>query len=95
VGYVWRLYRTGGRLISGVQLPDGLIENDLLPEPIITPTTKSVIGHDVEITEREIVEAGLVPAPQWEKNSPVCPPALSARGGNGRKGRHAPMRCQV
>jgi phosphoribosylaminoimidazole-succinocarboxamide synthase len=67
VGYVWRLYRTGGRLISGVQLPDGLIENDLLPEPIITPTTKSVIGHDVEITEREIVEAGLVPAPQWEK----------------------------
>ncbi len=67
VGYVWRLYRTGGRLISGVRLPDGLIENDLLPEPIITPTTKSVIGHDVEVTEQEIVEAGLVPAPQWEQ----------------------------
>jgi len=67
VGYVWRLYRTGGRLISGVQLPEGLIENDLLPEPILTPTTKSIIGHDVEITEREIVESGLIPAPQWEK----------------------------
>lgn len=67
VGYVWRLYRTGGRLISGVRLPEGLIENDLLPEPILTPTTKSVIGHDVEISEREIVESGLVPAPQWEK----------------------------
>ncbi len=67
VGYVWRLYRTGGRLISGVRLPDGLIENDLLPEPILTPTTKSVIGHDVEVSEREIVESGLVPAPQWEK----------------------------
>lgn len=67
VGYVWRLYRTGGRLISGVKLPDGLIENDLLPEPIITPTTKSVIGHDVEITEREIVESGLVPRAHWEQ----------------------------
>jgi phosphoribosylaminoimidazole-succinocarboxamide synthase len=67
VGYVWRLYRTGGRLISGVRLPDGLIENDLLPEPILTPTTKSVIGHDVEISEQEIVASGLVPAAQWEK----------------------------
>ncbi len=67
VGYVWRLYRTGGRFISGVRLPDGLIENDLLPEPIITPTTKSIIGHDVEITEKEIVDSGLIPAPQWEK----------------------------
>ncbi|MCX7607047.1 MAG: phosphoribosylaminoimidazolesuccinocarboxamide synthase [Bacteroidia bacterium] len=67
VGYVWRLYRTGGRLISGVHLPDGLIENDLLPEPIITPTTKSVIGHDVEISEREIIESGLVPKPHWDK----------------------------
>lgn len=67
VGYAWRLYRTGGRLISGVRLPDGLIENDLLPEPIITPTTKSVIGHDVEITEREIVESGLVPRAHWER----------------------------
>lgn len=67
VGYAWRLYRTGGRLISGVQLPDGLIENDLLPEPIITPTTKSVIGHDVEITEREIVESGLVPRAHWQR----------------------------
>lgn len=67
VGYAWRLYRTGERLISGVRLPDGLIENDLLPEPIITPTTKSVIGHDVEITEREIVESGLVPRAHWER----------------------------
>lgn len=66
VGYVWRLYRTGGRLISGVRLPEGLIENDLLPEPIITPTTKSVIGHDVEISEKEIVESGLVPPAHWE-----------------------------
>lgn len=67
VGYVWRLYRTGGRLISGVKLPERLIENDLLPEPIITPTTKSVIGHDVEISEREIVESGLVPRSHWEQ----------------------------
>lgn len=67
VGYAWRQYRTGGRLISGVMLPDGLIENDLIPEPIITPTTKSVIGHDVEISEREIVESGLVPRVHWEQ----------------------------
>ncbi|MCS7297044.1 MAG: phosphoribosylaminoimidazolesuccinocarboxamide synthase [Bacteroidia bacterium] len=67
VGYVWRLYRTGGRIISGISLPEGLIENDLLPEPIITPTTKSIIGHDVEISEREIVESGLVPPSHWEE----------------------------
>ncbi|MCS7152475.1 MAG: phosphoribosylaminoimidazolesuccinocarboxamide synthase [Bacteroidia bacterium] len=67
VGYAWRLYRTGGRLISGVRLPDGLIENDILPEPILTPTTKSIIGHDVEISEREIVESGLVPRAHWDR----------------------------
>ncbi|MEN2992880.1 MAG: phosphoribosylaminoimidazolesuccinocarboxamide synthase [Bacteroidia bacterium] len=66
VGYLWRLYRAGGRIISGVRLPEGLIENDLLPEPIITPTTKSVIGHDVEISEKEIIETGLVPPSHWE-----------------------------
>lgn len=80
VGYVWRLYRTGGRLISGVRLPEGLTENDLLPEPIVTPTTKSAIGHDVEISEREIVESGLIPAAQWEKVRSYAL-ALFQRGG--------------
>src|SRR5688572_26574990 len=40
-GHAWRTYREGGRVLCGVKLPEGLRENDRLPEPIITPTTKS------------------------------------------------------
>jgi len=44
-----------------------LRKNDALPAPILTPTTKSHHGHDERITEREIVESGLVPAALWDK----------------------------
>ncbi|MEO0470955.1 MAG: phosphoribosylaminoimidazolesuccinocarboxamide synthase [Bacteroidota bacterium] len=59
-GHAWRVYRDGGREICGVTLPDGLKEADKLPEPIITPATKSQIGHDVDISENEILKAGIV-----------------------------------
>jgi phosphoribosylaminoimidazole-succinocarboxamide synthase len=59
-GHAWREYREGKRQICGVQLPDGLIENDKLPSPIITPTTKASEGHDEDISREEILKQGLV-----------------------------------
>jgi phosphoribosylaminoimidazole-succinocarboxamide synthase len=59
-GHAWREYRDGKREICGVNLPDGLKENDKLPEPIITPTTKAHEGHDEDISKEEIFEKGLV-----------------------------------
>src|SRR3954469_19635062 len=48
-GHAWRTYREGKRILSGVKLPDGLIENDYFQSPIITPTTKAEAGHDEDI----------------------------------------------
>lgn len=59
-GHAWRTYREGGRLLCGVTLPDGLRENDRLPTPIITPTTKAHEGHDEDISREQIIEQGLV-----------------------------------
>jgi len=66
-GHAWRMYRDGNRQICGVDLPEGLRENDPLPEPIVTPTTKSSIGHDMDITEDEITRSGLIPADEWSQ----------------------------
>jgi phosphoribosylaminoimidazole-succinocarboxamide synthase len=59
-GHAWREYREGKRSICGVPLPDGLKENDRLPTPIITPTTKAHEGHDQDISRQEIINQGLV-----------------------------------
>lgn len=59
-GHSWREYKAGKRIICGVELPDGLHENDRLPNPIITPTTKARIGHDEDISRDEIIQRGLV-----------------------------------
>ena len=59
-GHAWREYRDGKRSICGVQMPDGLKENDQLPSPIITPTTKAHAGHDEDISREEILSKGLV-----------------------------------
>ena len=59
-GHAWREYYAGKRSICGVSLPDGLKENDRLPEPIITPTTKAVIGHDEDISREAILSEGIV-----------------------------------
>ena len=64
-GHAWRVYRDGGRELCGVKLPDGLRENDPFPEPIITPATKSMIGHDEDISEAEILKSGLVEHDTW------------------------------
>lgn len=59
-GHAWREYQAGKRSVCGVELPDGLKENDKLPEPIITPTTKASVGHDEDISRDEIIKRGLV-----------------------------------
>ena len=59
-GHAWREYRDGKRTLCGVPLPDGLKENDKLPAPIITPTTKAHEGHDEDISREEILAQGLV-----------------------------------
>jgi phosphoribosylaminoimidazole-succinocarboxamide synthase len=57
-GSMWRGYQKGVRTFSGVTVGEGLTENALLPEPIVTPTTKE--ESDREITPKEIVDTGLV-----------------------------------
>jgi phosphoribosylaminoimidazole-succinocarboxamide synthase len=59
-GHAWREYKSGKREVCGVTLPDGLKENDKLPSPIITPTTKAKVGHDEDISREEILSRGLV-----------------------------------
>lgn len=59
-GHAWREYNSGKREICGVNLPDGLKENDKLASPIITPTTKADEGHDQDITKGEILEQNIV-----------------------------------
>ncbi len=59
-GHAWRTYRSGKRVLCGVILPEGLKENDRLPQPIITPTTKAHEGHDEDISREEILSKGLI-----------------------------------
>jgi phosphoribosylaminoimidazole-succinocarboxamide synthase len=59
-GHAWREYREGKRSLCGVALPEGLKENDKLPSPIITPSTKAHEGHDEDISREEIIKQGLV-----------------------------------
>jgi len=59
-GHAWREYKSGNRIICGASLPEGLREYDELSEPILTPTTKSVIGHDEDISPDEIIRSGLL-----------------------------------
>lgn len=59
-GHAWRVYKSGERMLCGVRMPDGLKENDFFPEPIITPSTKAMEGHDEDISREEIIARGLV-----------------------------------
>lgn len=59
-GHAAREYKLGKRSVCGVALPDGLAENDVLPQPIITPTTKASVGHDEDISREDILAKGIV-----------------------------------
>ncbi len=66
-GHAWREYRLGHRTLCGVALPDGLAENDRLPTPIITPSTKAHEGHDEDISREEILDRGIVPESDYRQ----------------------------
>ena len=65
VGHAWRTYNAGGRTLCGVSLPEGLVENDFFPTPIITPSTKASEGHDEDISKEAIIAQGLASAEEW------------------------------
>lgn len=66
-GHASREYALGKRAVCGVALPEGLKENDKLPEPIITPTTKAAVGHDEDISKEDILAKGIVSLLDYEK----------------------------
>ena len=59
-GHAWREYKSGKRTLCGLELPEGMKENEKFPEPIVTPTTKALVGHDEDISREEIIAQGLV-----------------------------------
>jgi phosphoribosylaminoimidazole-succinocarboxamide synthase len=73
-------YKTGQRAMYGHVLPDGLRDNDALPQTLITPTSKAFDGdHDAPLTASDITAQGLLTAPQWDQVSAIAL-ALFARG---------------
>lgn len=60
-GHAAREYKAGKRMLCGVPMIDGMMENDQFPEPIITPSTKAENGaHDEDISKKEILAKGIV-----------------------------------
>ena len=59
-GHAWREYKAGKRTLCGVQLPDGMVENQKFPQPIITPTSKAAEGHDEDVTPEQLIAQGIV-----------------------------------
>jgi|TARA_B110000967_G_scaffold154342_1_gene158988 phosphoribosylaminoimidazole-succinocarboxamide synthase len=60
-GHAAREYASGKRVLCGVQMPEGLKENDAFPTPLITPATKAEMGdHDEDISREDIISRGIV-----------------------------------
>ena len=66
-GHAWREYKAGKRTICGMEMPEGMVENQKFPEPLITPTSKAAEGHDEDISKEEIIASGLVSREDYEK----------------------------
>lgn len=65
-GHAWRTYKEGKRLLCGIELPDGMKENDFFEKPIITPSTKAHEGHDEDISKTEIINQKLATEEEWD-----------------------------
>ena len=59
-GHAWRTYKLGKREICGVKMPDGMVEHQKFPTPIITTSTKADFGHDEDISREDILRKGIV-----------------------------------
>lgn len=66
-GHAWREYKAGKRTLCGVEMPEGMVENQKFPEPIITPTTKAAEGHDEDISKEDIIAQGIVSREDYEQ----------------------------
>lgn len=66
-GHAWREYKAGKRTICGVAMPEGMVENQKFPQPLITPSSKAAEGHDEDISKEEIIAQGLVGREDYEK----------------------------
>ena len=64
-GHAWRTYNEGKRILCGIDLPDGMKENDFFVKPIITPSTKAHEGHDEDISKNEIIKQKLSTEKEW------------------------------
>ena len=65
-GHAWRQYDLGHRLICGKEMPQGLIQNSKLPQPILTPATKAESGHDEDISREEILTREIMNADDFD-----------------------------
>ncbi|WP_339649482.1 phosphoribosylaminoimidazolesuccinocarboxamide synthase, partial [uncultured Salegentibacter sp.] len=66
-GHAAREYKAGKRMLCGVEMPNGMKENDKFPEPIITPATKAEQGdHDEDIAKEEILKRAIVSKEDYE-----------------------------
>jgi len=65
-GHAWRTYNAGKRTLCGIEMAEGLKENDFFSSPIITPSTKADAGHDEDISKEEIISSGLATTEEWQ-----------------------------
>lgn len=64
---IWKRYELGQREFGGIILPDGMRKNELLPKPILDPTSKAAEGHDQNLTRQAIIDAGVVASEQYDE----------------------------
>lgn len=64
-GHAAREYKAGKRILCGVEMPEGMKENDKFPTPIITPATKADEGHDEDISREEIILQNIIPEEEY------------------------------
>ena len=78
-GHALREYNSGKRMLCGERMEEGMKPNEAFPEPIITPATKAETGHDVDISEEDIIAQGIVPPEVYESLKRITK-ALFRRG---------------
>ncbi len=64
---IWGSYERGERVIYGIKFPNGLVKNQKLKTPVITPTTKATTGHDARLTEKDIINQKIVSPKIWRQ----------------------------
>jgi phosphoribosylaminoimidazole-succinocarboxamide synthase len=70
---IWRAYERGDRVFCGHRLPDGMVKNQPLPEPLLTPTSKADKGdHDVSMSREELISSGAVTARDFDRAAEIA-----------------------